>query len=68
MHGHGDMQPEEGGVTTEEDTRKWRMLQALQDRNATLFYRILLDNFVKMAPIVYDPTGSLNALVYIIQY
>lgn len=30
MHGHGDMRPEEGGVTTEEDTRKWRMLQALQ--------------------------------------
>ena len=35
---------------------------SLQDRNATLFYRILLDNFVAMAPIVYDPTGAALAL------
>ena len=29
-HGHDSMAPEKGGVTTEEDTRKWRMLQGLQ--------------------------------------
>jgi malic enzyme len=33
--------------------------RASQDRNGTLFYRLLVDHFVDMAPIVYDPTGAL---------
>ena len=28
----------------------------LQDRNEALFYKLMVDNFVDIAPIVYTPT------------
>ena len=43
------------GVTPEQ-LRKWLVLQELQDRNETLFYRLLIENFVDMAPVIYTPT------------
>ena len=28
--------------------RKWKVLQSVQDRNETLFYRLLMDNFLEV--------------------
>ena len=65
---HGLLPP---GVATEEEQRarayenylrsgnevqRYLFLAALQDRNETLFYRLLLDHLEEMTPIVYTPT------------
>lgn len=57
-HGSDFINPEEikGSGITHEHTRKWMFLTDLQDRNETLFYRLLVENFREMAPIVYTPT------------
>jgi malic enzyme len=48
----------------EDAMEKWQFLTAIQDRNETLFYKLVIEYIEEMAPIIYTPTVGLASRLF----
>ena len=51
-----DMIETKGSGVTREDVRRRELLTGLHERNETLYYKIIMDNFTDLSRIIYTPT------------